>query len=1038
MKHLAHTLKALLGLFAALLLLALLAGSAQASVDIGPMTWTQRSDWINVKNCAATYPGTTNAVGDGNADDTAAIQSVMTYVQNNMNWDWVAERSPVTIYFPPGTYKISSTLAMGSTANVGMFGVSMIGCGSSTIIKWASTAPIGPAMFAPDGTDVMRYLGFVWDGSNRAGCGIELNIVGKFNGGQGVYQSQLRIENSSFRNFTQLGTYAPVNPNQPLYGAGIAHGFPNSLDPSGESMIYNCRFSNCTVGVGAALTGAGNDMMFDVDGCEFDNCLLYGVYCPYAGDFMVTNCHFQNTVGPDVFGGYRTRVRHCTSQGSGTFYFEPNNISQSPEVIEDCWVDGWKGNWASSVPSYQTPKGPAVTFAELGPNMVFDSTFTHPPADAQGAVLSTETNTASGQPFPGGLWQGLLLSNNTAPSFGTGTGILWPNPNIPVYTDVVPSGQRGGLVSSPTQTFLKTTWPADSTHIIDVTKAPYTADGTGNTDSTATIQAAINAAQAANNGTIVYFPVGNYTISSTLTAAGGNYTLQGSGARSNLVWGGTAHNPLLAITSPQNITVQELGVADPYTCILETATGPSSATYDEVQCPLDYNNHGSPAGPGFVLSNLPTGSIVYLKHVVVPFTIINCGAAQILTKYLQFSNINVSGTTPQTGFLGVMEGEGGNTDSFAAGTYNVTINDNQDFVMNDYFTIQQWNDIDLERGSGTGTGRVSISGMLSGNHANATSMLVNNYAGRVFYTSQTAGTYLGGPLVNVVDNGTNPLDLIIAGNWFINGLQSPTLGTNTNYIETLGFQQNNQSPWQTVIPDTPNPLTPSNLTSIAAGLDHFRQLETVEASQQAGLVANWKLDEAAGTVSADSSLSGLNGTQVNSPAFTPATPTAIGLFDPGCLTFNGNGQYVSIPNSAALPSGYAPRTLCGWAKSNSLAGGWRWIASYGSPNTSQAMFIGMNGTTLYGGGYGDDLSVPNFWDGNWHFIALTYDGTTARLYADGALRASARKNWNLVPLSCDIGEQVNNAQEYWNGSIDDVRVYNRALSAADISSLAGH
>ena len=69
------------------------------------MTWTQRSDWINVKNCAATYPGTTNAVGDGVADDTAAIQSVMTYVQNNMG----SNSCPFTIYLPPGTYKISST-----------------------------------------------------------------------------------------------------------------------------------------------------------------------------------------------------------------------------------------------------------------------------------------------------------------------------------------------------------------------------------------------------------------------------------------------------------------------------------------------------------------------------------------------------------------------------------------------------------------------------------------------------------------------------------------------------------------------------------------------------------------------------------------------------------------------------------------------------------------------------------------------------------------------------------------------------------------
>jgi hypothetical protein len=158
--------------------------------------------------------------------------------------------------------------------------------------------------------------------------------------------------------------------------------------------------------------------------------------------------------------------------------------------------------------------------------------------------------------------------------------------------------------------------------------------------------------------------------------------------------------------------------------------------------------------------------------------------------------------------------------------------------------------------------------------------------------------------------------------------------------------------------------------------------------------------------------------------------------DLGCLSFNGTNQYVSMGNPSTLPSGSAPRTICGWAKAGSTASGYRWIAAYGSPNTDQAMFIGMQGTALDGGAYGDDLEVSNFWDTNWHFIALTYDGTTAKLYADGTLVASAAKSWNLVPYECNIGEQVNNGSEYWNGNIDDVRIYNQALSATQISNLA--
>ncbi len=151
-----HFLKVIIGVLAAIFALTLPAGSARAAVDIGPMTWTPRSDWVNVKNCSA-LTGDPNAVGDGVTDDTAALQAALTYVQTHLAVSWLPASSPVTVYFPPGTYLISRTLAMGGIQNHGMYGVSLIGCGSKTVIQWASTAPAGPAMFAPDGTDHQRW-----------------------------------------------------------------------------------------------------------------------------------------------------------------------------------------------------------------------------------------------------------------------------------------------------------------------------------------------------------------------------------------------------------------------------------------------------------------------------------------------------------------------------------------------------------------------------------------------------------------------------------------------------------------------------------------------------------------------------------------------------------------------------------------------------------------------------------------------------------------------------------------------------------------
>jgi len=68
-------------------------------------------------------------------------------------------------------------------------------------------------------------------------------------------------------------------------------------------------------------------------------------------------------------------------------------------------------------------------------------------------------------------------------------------------------------------------------------------------------------------------------------------------------------------------------------------------------------------------------------------------------------------------------------------------------------------------------------------------------------------------------------------------------------------------------------------------------------------------------------------------------------------------------------------------------------------------------------------------------VALTYDGTTAKLYGDGVLLTSAAESWNLVHSGCVIGEHVGGGS-LWNGLVDDVRIYNRALSATEISSLS--
>src|SRR5262249_42653851 len=117
-------------------------------------------------------------------------------------------------------------------------------------------------------------------------------------------------------------------------------------------------------------------------------------------------------------------------------------------------------------------------------------------------------------------------------------------------------------------------------------------------------------------------------------------------------------------------------------------------------------------------------------------------------------------------------------------------------------------------------------------------------------------------------------------------------------------------------------------------------------------------------------------------------------------------------------------------------------ALYTSAQTSNLLFGVFDGVN---GPQSPDTGPPgiNVWDGNWHFVAGTYDGAYVRLYVDGVqaglgtpfaltINYALPTNSNfyigayVAPQWCTLG---------FNGSIDEVRVFNRALSAAEIQSV---
>ena len=181
----------------------------------------------------------------------------------------------------------------------------------------------------------------------------------------------------------------------------------------------------------------------------------------------------------------------------------------------------------------------------------------------------------------------------------------------------------------------------------------------------------------------------------------------------------------------------------------------------------------------------------------------------------------------------------------------------------------------------------------------------------------------------------------------------------------------------------------------------------------------------------DSSGNGYQGTEIDGISY------ATGVDGQG-VQLDGLYDYIDFGTPAGWPESLEPRTMTGWGLTETTDAGWRWIAAYGTGATSQAMFIGLNGPDLYGGGHGDDVMLADFWTvGEWHHIGLTYDGATARLYADGVEVAAEAKNWNLVPDRAHIGRQVSDQIEFWMGAVDEVRIYRGALAPGEIAWLAG-
>jgi hypothetical protein len=218
------------------------------------------------------------------------------------------------------------------------------------------------------------------------------------------------------------------------------------------------------------------------------------------------------------------------------------------------------------------------------------------------------------------------------------------------------------------------------------------------------------------------------------------------------------------------------------------------------------------------------------------------------------------------------------------------------------------------------------------------------------------------------------------------------------------------------------------------------------------LAAYWPLDEGQGGYSRDVTGHGNDGmllpatepeSSLAGPAWiSPGFPAAL-FANNAQLNFDGLDDYVEF-DPVSLPDIELPKSVSLWVRYDYDI----------QPRENAALFVLLNRSTSAGLRielYQQRLRVSDYFmnDGaieivavpsppqNWHHIVYTFDGTIHALYVDGGQPVTSTVNTGQrgKPNRCRIGRSSSNVPDAFKGVLDDVRVYNRALTMSEVKLL---
>ena len=225
------------------------------------------------------------------------------------------------------------------------------------------------------------------------------------------------------------------------------------------------------------------------------------------------------------------------------------------------------------------------------------------------------------------------------------------------------------------------------------------------------------------------------------------------------------------------------------------------------------------------------------------------------------------------------------------------------------------------------------------------------------------------------------------------------------------------------------------VTAAGGGVSRTSSFALTVNATGGGPSAHWKFDEASGAASAaDASGNGNNATLTGGPVSTA------GRFG-AALNFDGVNDKASAAHSASLNPSSA-LSVSVWAKPTIATATWRalmvknyTVFLYASIQSGYCGAGGVLGGVTTAAGTKTVCSAVPVAASTWTHLSMTYDGANLRLYKNGIQAAVTAATGTVTAGtgSFDIG--ASQFGEYFMGAIDDARVYNRALSAAEVLAL---